>query len=132
MKSPTHESMAFLTVTAVLFMTLGCQPADDRFEAHSTESNLTAGMAKVTIKKGVTPQSEIIETFGPPDLVTHRDGMQIWTYDKLSYDQETTGGTVSLFRSGTRSRSSSTSTMMILYFDSSDIVQDYRMSVVRF
>ena len=53
-----------------------------------TESNLTAGMAKKSIVKGSTTQAEVMEIFGPPDLLTHRDDMQIWTYDKIRYDIE--------------------------------------------
>ena len=128
--------MSFIrTAAAISLCTLmlsACQPADDRTARLATESNLTPGMAKSTITKGTTTQAEVLETFGPPDLVTHRDNLQIWTYDKISYDFETTQGTVSLFRSGARSRSSSVSTMMILYFDETDIVRDYRMSVIKF
>jgi outer membrane protein assembly factor BamE (lipoprotein component of BamABCDE complex) len=110
----------------------GCQPADDRVERPTTQSNLTPGMAKSTIVKGSTKQAEIIEVFGPPDLVTHRDDMQVWTYDKIAYDVEETGGTVTIFREGRRRRSSSTSTMLIIYFDDSDTVQDYRMNTIKF
>jgi hypothetical protein len=127
------KTLGYLLITTMaLLFVAGCQPADDRTSGLATESNLTAGMAKSTIINGSTSQAEILEVFGPPDLVTHRDGIQIWTYDKIAYDYETTAGTVSLFRSGKRSRSRSVSTMMILYFDKNDIVQDYRMSVVRF
>ncbi|MHC4652863.1 MAG: hypothetical protein ACYTES_18640 [Planctomycetota bacterium] len=89
----------------------------------------------VTIVKGETTQAECLEVFGPPDLVTHRDGMQIWTYDKTSYDYEKGGSyfTVILYGiSGDHVRSSSKSTMLILYFDDADIVQDYRLSAVKF
>lgn len=117
---------------AAVVMFGGCQPADDRVERPTSESNLTAGMAKATIVKGETPQIEIMEVFGPPDLVTHKDDLQVWTYDKISYDFEQTGGAVTLFRRGDRMRSTSTATMLIIYFGEDDIVRDYRISVVRF
>ncbi len=127
------HTMTNIVLASLCFGFLGaCQPVDDRRHQGATESNLTAGMAKITIQKGVTSQAEVMEVFGPPDLVTHRDGQQIWTYDKISYEYESSGGRVSLFRSGSRFRSSSVSTMMILYFSEDDIVRDYRMSVVRF
>lgn len=110
----------------------GCQPADDRVERPTTESNLTPGMAKSTIVKGQTTQAEVVEVFGPPDLVTHKDDMQVWTYDKIAYDFEETGGMVTLFRQGRRTRSTSTSTMLIVYFDERDIVRDYRMNTIKF
>lgn len=100
----------------------------------SSASNLTPGMAKKTIVKGRTTQAEVVEVFGPPDLVTHRDNIEVWTYDKLRYDVENSGGylTVGIAGAGgTRSSSSSTSTMLIVYF-ATDVVTDYRLSVVHF
>lgn len=107
----------------------GC--ASQQVDRSPTESNLTAGMAKATIKKGQTTQADVIEVFGPPDLVTHRDNLQIWTYDKVRYDVRSDGGTL-IFYSASSLKSSSTSTMLIIYFDEQDIVQDYRMNVTRF
>lgn len=100
-----------------------------------TESNLTAGMAKATITKGTTTQKEIVEVFGPPDLVTHSGDQRIWTYDKIRYDIESGSAGFTVLLAGASvsgTRSSSTSTMLIVYFDLSDVVVDYRMSVVRF
>ena len=110
----------------------GCSTPDT---AETQPSALTPGTVKRTIVKGETTQAECLEVFGPPDLVTHRDGMQIWTYDKTSYDYEKSGSyfTVILYGvGGDRVRSSSKSTMLILYFDDADIVQDYRLSAVKF
>ena len=76
-----------------------------------------------------------MEIFGPPDLLTHKDDMQIWTYDKIRYDIESSGNYFNVLiygRSSNRARSSSTSTMLIIYFDNNDIVKDYRMNVTRF
>src|SRR5438874_5287753 len=64
-------------------------------------SNLTAGMAKKTIVKGQTKQADVMEVFGPPDLVTHRDNMQIWTYDKIHYDVSSSGGYLTVLVAGT-------------------------------
>jgi len=128
----TRPLLTILVSGTTLLGGLGCQPADDRAGPVATESNLTPGMAKSTIIKGQTTQAEVMEVFGPPDLVTHKDDLQVWTYDKIAYDVEVTGGQVSLFRRGTRSRSSSTSTMLIIYFNDSDIVRDYRMNTTKF
>ena len=87
------------------------------------------------IVKGQTKQSEIMEVFGPPDLVTHKKDLQVWTYDKIRYDihQSDTYWTVLLGgASDTYMKSGSTSTMLIIYFNNDDIVQDYRMNVTRF
>lgn len=100
-----------------------------------TASNLTPGMAKKTIMKGKTTQEDVIKVFGPPDLVTHGDGGEVWTYDKLRYEVENSGtflsvGVVGV--GGTRAASSSTSTMLIIHFGPSDVVTDYRLSVAHF
>ncbi|MFQ5845994.1 MAG: hypothetical protein ACE5JG_13505 [Planctomycetota bacterium] len=112
-----------------------------------TESNLTPGMAKLTIIKDRTTQAQILEVFGPPDQVTHKDDLQMWTYDKIRHDIERTsggllvvgavgggsgGGAGAAYGSSRRTTSSSTSTMLIIYFDGQDIVRDYRMQVTRF
>ena len=85
--------------------------------------------------KGETKQLDIMEIFGPPDMVTHKDNIQVWTYDKTRYDLESSGGYLNVLVAGVssqRSTSSSTSTMLIIYFDKNDTVQDYRMNVTRF
>jgi hypothetical protein len=128
----TLRAMCILPVAALLTLS-GCSSTPDT--ADTQASALTPGTVKRTIVKGETTQAECLEVFGPPDLVTHRDGMQIWTYDKTSYDYEKGGSyfTVILYGvSGDRVRSSSKSTMLILYFDDADIVQDYRLSAVKF
>ena len=123
------------TVVCVLLclVVYGCTPSDT--EPLPTESNLTAGMAKKTIVKGQTTQAEVTEIFGPPDLITHKDNMQIWTYDKIRYNMESSNGYLNVLvagMGGNKARSSSTSTMLIVYFDSNDTVVDYRMNVTRF
>lgn len=115
-----------------LLVAVGCQSQtiDD-----ARPSNLTAGMAKKTIVKGTTTQAEVMEVFGPPDLVTHRDNQEVWTYDKISQEIESSSGYFTVLFAGagrSNSRSSSRSTMLIIYFDSSDRVIDYRMSVAKF
>ena len=103
--------------------------------APADQSNLTQGMAKKTIVKGQTNQAEILEVFGPPDLTTYKDGTEVWTYDKISQEMSSSGSYFTVLIAGARQSSSSRSsrsTMLILYFDQADIVQDYRMSVTKF
>ena len=46
-------------------------------------SNLTAGQVTLTLKKNVTTQAEVVETFGAPNIVTaNGDGEEVWTYQK--------------------------------------------------
>jgi hypothetical protein len=136
MKTAYGPALVVLACATVL-LNFGCasQPAE--------RSNLTAGQAKLHLQKGQTTQAEVLEVFGPPDLVTHRDDMQVWTYDKMRYDVQSGGGFLLggvAYGSGaglggiagSRQQSSSTATMLIIYFDQRDIVQEYRLSVTRF
>jgi|GEM_PF-1246238 len=46
-------------------------------------TNLTYGATKGLVKKGVTTQSELLELFGGPDVMTtDKDGTEVWMYDK--------------------------------------------------
>ena len=136
--------LKYALVTLIL---VGACKSKDNNVVEANESNLTPGMVKLKIVKNQTSQAEILETFGPPDMVTHRDGLQIWTYDKIRYDVATRkgglfiggavgggsgGGVGGAFGSKKRTTSSSTSTMLILYFDDKDVCRDYRLQVTRF
>ncbi len=98
-------------------------------------SNLTPGMTKKFIYPGKTTQTEIMEIFGPPDLVTRRDGTEVWTYDKISQDVSSSGGFVTILIAGyskQSAHSSNRSTMLIIYFDKNDRVVDYKLSASKF
>ena len=48
-----------------------------------SKSNLTSGQVSLTLKKNITTQAEVVETFGAPNLVTQNaDGEEVWTYQK--------------------------------------------------
>lgn len=110
----------------------GCQTSSSE---EASKSSLTPGVVKLKITKGSTRQADILEVFGPPDMVTHKDDQQIWTYDKTSYDYEKQSGYLTVLLAGTggdRVRSSSRSTILIIYFDSHDTVIDYRLNSTKF
>ena len=70
----------FLAFLIIFVLTTGCvtvQPPQ--------KSNLTPGMVKTKIIKSRTTQTEIIRTFGAPNIVSKtRSGNEVWTYDKVS------------------------------------------------
>jgi len=55
-----------------------------RPEVQPKASALTPGMVVKHIQKGKTTQTEIMETFGPPDMVTRSGSGEMWGYDKVS------------------------------------------------
>jgi hypothetical protein len=127
-----------------IFFIVGCTATTQ--QGKIKESALTSGMTKQYIILGKTTQTEILETFGPPDLVTHRKGKDVWTYDKISYEATTTKGGLMLIPiftgsivgggaggiSGSKRTETSKSTMLMIYFDENDVVMDYKLSVSKF
>lgn len=131
---PHSLTCSVVAAVGVSLGVLGCasQPSD---QADVQSSNLTPGVVKMKIVKGQTSQTEIVETFGPPDLVTHKDDQDVWTYDKTSYDYHKESGYLTVIFAGIggdKVRSNSKSTMLIVYFDKNDVVSDYRLSAVKF
>jgi len=55
-----------------------------RSEVQPKASALTPGMVVKHIQKGKTTQAEIMETFGPPDMITKSGAGEMWGYDKVS------------------------------------------------
>jgi hypothetical protein len=117
------KTAMFVAAMACVSMTLGgCMtPPHPR---------ITAGTVKQTLHKGCTTEADVLEAFGPPDQVTHRDDMQIWTYERIIQQREFHGGYVNVLVTGSRStveKSASSSTMLIVYFDEDDTLVDYRL-----
>ena len=115
----------------VVLLAGGChspQPQEPR-------SPVTAGMVKMKVVKGETTQTEVLEIFGPPDLLTYQDGAEVWTYDKTTYEIESKSGYFTVLLAGgssSKARSASVSSMVIIYFDENEVVRDYRISIVKY
>ena len=93
------------------------------------KGNLTPGMAKTQIVKGVTTQNEILEVFGSPNIITkNKSGNEVWTYDKASVESGTSDvyGTIIIAGgAGSRSSSSTRTFTLMIEFNENDIVEDY-------
>ena len=124
-----------ITVIILCLMSTGCATIKPTAQEIAKESALTPGMAKKYIYPGKTTQTEVLEIFGPPDLVTHKGGRDVWTYDKISYEVSTSGGYLTILLagiSGESGRRSSKSIMLIIYFDENGVVTDYKLSAAKF
>ena len=122
-------------VVSVCLVMAGCATTRPTAQEIAKESALTPGMAKKYIYPGKTTETEVLEIFGPPDLVTHKQGKDVWTYDKISQEVSSSGGYITIIFAGAgkeeRSRSSR-SVMLIIYFDENDVVKDYKLSAAKF
>lgn len=95
------------------------------------KSNLTAGVVKAKIQKGVTSQTEILQLLGAPNMVTKdKTGQEVWTYSRQSFQSKASGisGTLILF-TGAKAVSSAASASfdLIITFNKQNKVQDYSM-----
>jgi outer membrane protein assembly factor BamE (lipoprotein component of BamABCDE complex) len=125
----------FLCVGALALAVLvgGC--AGQEKSESDRNGALTAGAVSMTVRPGETSQTEIVEAFGPPDMLTHKDDLDVWIYDKTTYKYEQKRGYFNVIiygKGGVAQQSSSESTMLILYFDADGVVRDYRLSVVKY
>lgn len=123
--------IVLLTVVLTVFFA-GCSNA----KVTEQKSNLTSGMVKKEVEKGITNQNDIMQIFGSPNMVTkNKSGNEVWSYNKMSTDSSQKGGKWNLLLVGGNSavNSSSTSTFdFIITFDENDIVKDYSMISSRY
>lgn len=124
-----------LLMAGLAVLMAGCASSYGTKQGEAKESALTPGMTKKFIYTGKTTQTEVLEIFGPPDLVTRKSGLEVWTYDKISQDVSSSGGFITILIAGYSKQSAhsrNTSTMLIIYFDKNEVVEDYKLSVSKF
>jgi len=105
---------------------LSCKSYKYGASGETTESsNLTHGIVKSKVIKGVTTQAEVLELFGSPNIITkNKKNNEVWSYNKMSVVDK--GGRTSFLTGAKASTSSTTSSFdLIISFDTEDIVVDY-------
>lgn len=114
----------FLILFALCFLVSGCATIQA-----VPRSSLTAGMAKTKIIKGQTRQNEILEVFGPPNIITkNKSGNEVWTYDRVSVEKSTVEGYGTIIIAGTgggRSTASTRTFTLLIEFDDNEVVKEY-------
>lgn len=90
----------------------------------NSKNQLTTGQVQITLKKDVTTQTEVLEAFGAPNLVSLTgDGEEVWTYQKnatvAASNSSSAYGTIILFGASTKTsgfeQSSRTMTLIIKF-----------------
>ena len=135
MKGDVLNKVVLGFVASLCLLMFGCATTKPTQQEIAKESALTPGMAKKYIYPGKTTEIEVLEIFGPPDLVTHKQGKDVWTYDKISHEVSASGGYLTIILAGVggeRRSSSSRSVMLIIYFDENEVVVDYKLSAAKF
>jgi len=123
-----------------LFSLVGCASNLSSKENAAPNSPFTHGNVQLTLKKGVTSQAEVLETFGAPNVATvDSEGNEVWTYQKnatVSTSRDSAAyGTVILAggRTSTSGFEQSSRTMtLILKFDATKKVIDFRSMTTSF
>lgn len=120
-----------------------------KHEIQPKASALTPGMIIKHVQIGKTTQTEIMEIFGPPDMITKSGRGEMWGYDKVSREvaegavgakvESRSGATGSMGAGGSQQTSdqrrrteTSTSVFLLIYFDEKGAVTDYRLSATKF
>lgn len=130
MKKTFSGLISICIVSVVIF---GCATSGVK---EMSNTNLTSGKVKMEIKKGVTTQTEILQIFGSPNIVTkNRSNDEVWNYNRMSYETaygSDVGGFI--FWGGSRAVSSATTKSfdLIIIFDDKDVVKDYSIIAASF
>ena len=83
--------IAYSNILLIVLLLSGCNNVNQVEPAQ--KSNLTTGMVKKKIIKGITTQNEILKVFGAPNIITkNKSGNEVWTYDTISVEKSTEEG----------------------------------------
>ena len=87
-----------LSATALILSACATPPVSEP----PGKNMLTTGQIQLSLKKDETTQTEVIEAFGAPNLVTtNSEGEEVWTYQRnatvVNQNSSSTYGTVILF-----------------------------------
>jgi len=74
------STSVFLLLLTSMFVLSSCRVPN---EENMPNSPFTPGQVSLTLKKGVTTKTEVLNTFGSPNIVTQdSEGDSVWTYQK--------------------------------------------------
>lgn len=130
---------------AVTVVTI-CVPSYAKEAQKDAPNTLTHGMVQMTVRVGETRQSDILETFGGPNITTiDGSGREVWVYDRhatVTADKSSgfsigmlvggggggvgAGGGLGFGKKKSKSEQSSRSMTLIIKFDSNGVVSDFR------
>lgn len=114
-----------------IFLT-GCVTAPEPLTKKNSE--LTQGMVQMNLEVGKTTKSDVIETFGSPNITTRdSSGNEVWTYQRQAQVSQSSSSSAFIFviiagKSAEASGFETSSRMMtlIIKFDGNDIVSDFK------
>jgi outer membrane protein assembly factor BamE (lipoprotein component of BamABCDE complex) len=120
--------------TSILVLALGLLGACAKPQPVTTRnSELTHGNVQMHLKVGETTQTEVLETFGAPNITSmDGSGKEVWTYQRqatVSQSSSRSGYWTIVLAGGGRSSSGSETTSrtmtLIIKFDENKVVSDF-------
>ena len=122
------KKIIIISLTSIILFSCAANKPDD-------SNNLTLGTVQSKISKGQS-QSSVMDVLGSPNIVTkNSQGREVWTYDRISRDNEAQSGGFWLYLSGkssSASSSSSKSLTVIITFDNNKNVLDYTYQILKY
>ena len=122
------------TLIVFIFSVLltGCITAPETLTKKNSE--LTQGMVQLKVQVGKTSKTEILETFGAPNITTRdSSGDEVWTYQRQAQTNQSSSqsGYWTIILAGKTSKASgfeTSSRMMtlIIKFDNNEVVTDFK------
>lgn len=117
-------SAVVISLTAGAALLSGCVATTPTAQEPTEKNRLTTGQVQLTLKKNETTQTQVLEAFGAPNLVTtNSEGEEVWTYQRnatvVNANSSGAYGTVIFFGGSTRTsgleQSSRTMTLIIKF-----------------
>ena len=124
------KKILFVFIFSILLT--GCVTAPEPLTKKNSE--LTQGMVQMNVEVGKTTKTDILETFGAPNITTRDStGDEVWTYQRQAQTNQSSSqsGYWTIILAGKTSEASgfeTSSRMMtlIIKFDKKDIVTDFK------
>ena len=122
------NKIIIISFTSIILFSCAVNKPDD-------SNNLTLGTVQSKISKGQS-QSSVMDVLGSPNIVTKdSQGREVWTYDRISRDNEAQSGGFWFFlfgKSSSASSSSSKSLTVLITFDDNKNVLDYTYQSLKY
>ena len=130
------KNILFVFIFSILLT--GCVTAPEPLTKKNSE--LTQGMVQMNLEVGKTTKSDVIETFGAPNITTRdSSGNEVWTYQRQAQVSQSSSSSGFIFviiagKSSEASGFETSSRMMtlIIKFDGNDIVTDFKSRASNF
>jgi outer membrane protein assembly factor BamE (lipoprotein component of BamABCDE complex) len=116
--------MKFVLPPLLAFTALACVAPPK-----ASSSQLTQGNVQMYLQSGTTTKSEVLETFGAPNITTRdSSGLEMWVYERNAREARSNQAFATILLAGVGTsgfETSSKNMTLIIKFSADDIVRDF-------